>query len=92
VTAACIVAGLLPLAIRSSGESGQVSWIAWPDPVQFLGFFAMVIVGMGCVRRPMNVRAPIQLPALQGSVKFRDCVEGWRSAGRGGQQSRHGGS
>jgi RNA-directed DNA polymerase len=28
----------------------------------------------------------------QGSVKFRDCAEGWRSAGRGGQQSRHGGS
>ncbi|MFD9515175.1 hypothetical protein [Streptomyces mirabilis] len=24
----------------------------------------MVIVGMGCARRPMNVRAPIQLPAL----------------------------
>ncbi|MER5532519.1 glycosyltransferase family 39 protein [Streptomyces mirabilis] len=64
VTAACIVAGLLPLAIRSSGKSGQVSWIAWPDPVQFLGFLAMVIVGMRCARRPMNVRAPIQLPAL----------------------------
>ncbi|MGW4518932.1 hypothetical protein ACWEO4_45275 [Streptomyces sp. NPDC004393] len=32
------------------------------------------------------------LGLIQGSVKFRDCVEGWRSAGRGGQQSRHGGS
>jgi mannosyltransferase len=64
VTVASIVAGLLPLAIRSSGESGQVSWIAWPDPVKSLGFLAMVIVGMRCARRPMNVRAPIQLPAL----------------------------
>lgn len=64
VTAVCIVAGLLPLAIRSSGESGQVSWIAWPDPVQFLGFLAMVFVGMRCARRPMHVRAPIQLSAL----------------------------
>ncbi|MFD8924457.1 glycosyltransferase family 39 protein [Streptomyces mirabilis] len=64
VTVACIVVGLLPLAIRSSGESGQVSWIAWPDPMQFLGFLAMVTVGMRCARRPMNVRGAIQLPAL----------------------------
>ncbi|MET7726973.1 glycosyltransferase family 39 protein [Streptomyces mirabilis] len=64
VTVACIVVGLLPLAIRSSGESGQVSWIAWPDPVQLLGFLAMVTVGMRCARRPMNVRGSIQLPAL----------------------------
>jgi mannosyltransferase len=63
-TAACIVAGLLPLAIRSSGESGQVSWIAWPDPVQFLGLLAMVIAGMKCARCRVNVRGPIQLPTL----------------------------
>ncbi|MFF2427049.1 glycosyltransferase family 39 protein [Streptomyces mirabilis] len=86
VTVACIVAGLLPLAIRSSGESGQVSWIAWPDPVQFLGFLAMVTVGMRCARRPMNVRGgdttagpgpadprtprPPAAPSLTGQASF----------------------
>lgn len=64
VAAVCVVAGLLPLAIRSSGQSGQVAWIAWPDPVQFLGFLAMAVVGMRCARRPIPVRGPIQLPAL----------------------------
>ncbi|MFF7603089.1 hypothetical protein [Streptomyces mirabilis] len=60
---------LLPLAIRSAGESGQVAWIAWPDPVQFLGFLAMVTVGMRCARRPMNVRGPIQY-VLYSSIGF----------------------
>lgn len=61
---ACVVAGLLPLAIRSSGQSAQVSWIAWPDPVQFLGFLSMAAVGVKCARLPMKVRGPIQLPSL----------------------------
>ncbi|MCX4908826.1 hypothetical protein [Streptomyces sp. NBC_00878] len=64
VTAACVVAGLSPLIIRSSGQSGQVSWITWPDPVQFLGFLAMAVVGIGCARYPLKVRGPIPLPAL----------------------------
>jgi mannosyltransferase len=64
LTAACVTAGLLPLAIRSSGQSSQVSWISWPDPVQFLGFLAMVVVGVSCSRCPVHSRGPISLPSL----------------------------
>ncbi|MFD4555604.1 hypothetical protein ACFWP5_14990 [Streptomyces sp. NPDC058469] len=69
MTAACVATGLLPLAIRSSGQSAQVSWITWPDPVQFLGFAAMAIVGVTCARIPTNARS--RLPSnIQGSIQL----------------------
>ncbi|MFD5747409.1 glycosyltransferase family 39 protein [Streptomyces sp. NPDC127033] len=63
VTAVCVVAGLLPLAIRSAGQSGQVAWIDWPG-TRLLGFLVMSVVGVTCARAPLGVRGPVRLPAL----------------------------
>ncbi|MFC9429795.1 glycosyltransferase family 39 protein [Streptomyces sp. NPDC056987] len=63
VTAAGVVAGLLPLAIGSAGQSGQVSWIDWPG-TRLLGFLVMSVVGVACARAPLGVRGPVRLPAL----------------------------
>ncbi|WP_164905022.1 glycosyltransferase family 39 protein [Streptomyces cyaneus] len=57
-------AGLLPLAVFSAGQSGQVAWIAWPHPVQLLGLLAMAVVGVWCARSPVTGRGPISLAAL----------------------------
>lgn len=60
--AAGVVAGLLPLAICSAGQSGQVSWIG--GPVRLPGFLAVAVVGMACALAPLRVRGPVRLPAL----------------------------
>ncbi|MFI6704369.1 glycosyltransferase family 39 protein [Streptomyces sp. NPDC050509] len=64
VTAACVVAGLLPLAIGSAGQSGQVSWIDRPGPMRLLGFLAVAVVGVACARAPLGVRGPVRLSLL----------------------------
>ncbi|MEU1519790.1 glycosyltransferase family 39 protein [Streptomyces sp. NPDC005811] len=62
VTAAGVVAGLLPLAIRSAGQSGQVSWIG--GPVRFRYLLVVAVVGVMCARAPLGVRGPVRLSAL----------------------------
>ncbi|MFE3736783.1 glycosyltransferase family 39 protein [Streptomyces sp. NPDC059134] len=64
VTAAAVVAGLLPLAVRSAGQSGQVSWIDLPGPMRLLGFLAVAVVGVACARTPLRTRGPVRLPVL----------------------------
>ncbi len=64
VTAAAVVAGLLPLVVRSAGQAGQVAWIGWPGPVRLLGFLALAVVGVVCARAPLEGKGPIRLPAL----------------------------
>ncbi|WP_225859617.1 glycosyltransferase family 39 protein [Streptomyces albicerus] len=46
VAAAGVVAGLLPLAIYSAGQSEQVSWIG--GPVRLRYFLVVAVVGMAC--------------------------------------------
>ncbi|MGW7616324.1 glycosyltransferase family 39 protein [Streptomyces antimycoticus] len=62
VTAAGVVAGLLPLAIRSAGQSGQVSWIG--GPVRLRYFLVVAVMGVACARAPLGVRGPVRLSAL----------------------------
>lgn len=61
-TAVCVVAGLLPLAIRSAGQSGQLSWI--DGPVRLPGFLATAVVGVACALAPLGARGPVRLSAL----------------------------
>ncbi|MGW2572574.1 glycosyltransferase family 39 protein [Streptomyces sp. NPDC001537] len=62
VAAAGIVAGLLPLAIRSAAQSEQVSWIDGPVRLQY--FLVVAVVGVACARAPLAVRGPVRLSAL----------------------------
>ncbi|MEU5699120.1 glycosyltransferase family 39 protein [Streptomyces aurantiacus] len=62
VTAAGVVAGLLPLAIRSAGQSGQVSWI--DGPVRLPGVLAVAAVGVVCAFTPLKARGPVRLSVL----------------------------
>ncbi|WP_327721864.1 glycosyltransferase family 39 protein [Streptomyces sp. NBC_00490] len=62
VAAAGVVAGLLPLAICSAGQSGQVSWIGGPVRLRYL--LVVAVVGMVCARAPLGVRGPVRLSAL----------------------------
>nr|WP_325051394.1 glycosyltransferase family 39 protein [Streptomyces corynorhini] len=67
VTATCVVAGLLPLAIVSAGQSGQVAWIGRPPLVRLLGFLAMAAVGVACARAPLGVRGTLGVGAPLGA-------------------------
>ncbi|MFF5564602.1 hypothetical protein ACFY7Z_02465 [Streptomyces sp. NPDC012623] len=62
VTAAGVVAGLLPLVIRSAGQSEQVSWIS--GPVRLPGLLAVAVVGVACAFAPLEARGPVRLPVL----------------------------
>ncbi|MCX5336202.1 glycosyltransferase family 39 protein [Streptomyces sp. NBC_00140] len=62
VAAAGVVAGLLPLAICSAGQSGQVSWIDGPVRLRYL--LIVAVVGVACARAPLGVRGPVRLSAL----------------------------
>ncbi|WP_274559641.1 glycosyltransferase family 39 protein [Streptomyces spiramyceticus] len=65
VAAACVVAGLAPLAVFSMGQSEQIRWIMWPDPVQLLSFVALAVVGLWCARTtPVPTNGPIGLRTL----------------------------
>ncbi len=60
--AAGVVAGLLPLAIRSAGQSEQVSWIG--GPVRLRYFLVVAVVGIACAGAPLRGRGPVRLAAL----------------------------
>ncbi|MDX3715810.1 glycosyltransferase family 39 protein [Streptomyces europaeiscabiei] len=62
VAAAGVVAGLLPLAICSAGQSEQVSWIGGPVRLQY--FLVVAVVGVVCARAPLGVRGPVRLAVL----------------------------
>ncbi|MEU6200440.1 glycosyltransferase family 39 protein [Streptomyces sp. NPDC047061] len=62
VAAAGVVAGLSPLAIRSAGQSEQVSWIS--GPVRLPYFLVAAVVGVLCARAPLGTRRPVRLSAL----------------------------
>lgn len=62
VAAAGVVAGLLPLAIYSAGQSEQVSWIG--GPVRPGYFLVVAVVGMVCALAPLRVRGPVRLSVL----------------------------
>ncbi|WP_345982084.1 glycosyltransferase family 39 protein [Streptomyces sp. DSS69] len=62
VTAAGVVAGLLPLAIVSAGQSEQVSWIG--GPVRPYPWLAALMVGLVCTRVPLRSRGTVRLTAL----------------------------
>ncbi|MGW3128360.1 glycosyltransferase family 39 protein [Streptomyces sp. NPDC001123] len=61
-TAAGVVAGLLPLAVCSAGQSGQVSWIG--GPVRLPGVLVVAVLGVACARAPLGVRGPVRLSVL----------------------------
>ncbi|MFG3292694.1 hypothetical protein ACGF3G_28295 [Streptomyces sp. NPDC048179] len=60
--AAGVVAGLLPLAIHSAGQAGQVSWI--DGPVRLPGVLAVSVVGVACALAPLGGRGPVRVSAL----------------------------
>ncbi|WP_434590921.1 glycosyltransferase family 39 protein [Streptomyces sp. A5-4] len=64
VAAACVVAGLAPLAVFSMGQTEQVRWIMWPDPVQLVSFVILAAVGLRCARAPVRVGGPIRLRTI----------------------------
>ncbi|MFF1463763.1 hypothetical protein [Streptomyces sp. NPDC058330] len=72
MTAAGVVAGLLPLAICSAGQSGQVSWI--DGPVRLPGFLAVAVVGVACALVPLAVRGPVRLSALAVPLVVLPCL------------------
>lgn len=57
ISASCVVAGLAPLAVFSMGQSDQVRWIMWPDPIQLVSFVILAAIGLRCARIPMRSRA-----------------------------------
>ncbi|MEU8997510.1 glycosyltransferase family 39 protein [Streptomyces caniferus] len=58
------LAGLAPLAVFSTRQSAQISWLMWPDPVQLLTFAVLAVLGVGCARVRVRSRGPIGLRAL----------------------------
>ncbi|SEC23597.1 mannosyltransferase [Streptomyces sp. 2224.1] len=59
-----VLAGLAPLAVFSTRQSAQISWLMWPDPVQLLTFAVLAVLGLACARVPVRSRGPIGLRAL----------------------------
>lgn len=72
VTAAGVVAGLLPLAIRSAGQSGQLSWIE--APVRLPGFLSVAAMGVVCALAPVRMRGPVRLSALAVPIVVLPCL------------------
>ncbi|WP_406114510.1 hypothetical protein [Streptomyces sp. NBC_01014] len=50
VAAACVAAGLAPLAVFSMTQSSQVEWIGLPRPGQLIAFAAVAATGLACAR------------------------------------------
>ncbi|GGS17496.1 glycosyltransferase family 39 protein [Streptomyces griseoviridis] len=71
-TAACVVAGLSPLVVRSAGQSGQVSWI--DGPVRLPEFLAVTVVGVACARTHLGARGPVRLSALALPILVLPCL------------------
>ncbi|ARF59535.1 hypothetical protein B1H19_17870 [Streptomyces gilvosporeus] len=66
---AAVFGGLAPLAVYSTGQSAQLAWLMWPDPVQLLTFAVLAVLGVGCARirglpHASGTRGPIGLRAL----------------------------
>ncbi|MFE9941269.1 glycosyltransferase family 39 protein [Streptomyces hirsutus] len=72
VTATGVVAGLLPLAIRSAEQSAQVSWI--DVPVRLPEFLAAAVVGVACALAPVAARGPVRLPVLAVPIIVLPCL------------------
>ncbi|GAU67442.1 hypothetical protein SSP35_05_00090 [Streptomyces sp. NBRC 110611] len=67
--AAAVLAGLAPLAVYSTRQSAQISWLMWPDPVQLLTFAVLAALGLACAR----VRAlPRREVPPSGPISLRD--------------------
>ncbi|MFI1161229.1 glycosyltransferase family 39 protein [Streptomyces sioyaensis] len=64
LSAATVLAGLTPLAVFSTRQSAQISWLMWPDPVQLLTFAVLAVLGIACSRVRVRSRGPIGLRAL----------------------------
>ncbi|WP_030617033.1 glycosyltransferase family 39 protein [Streptomyces sclerotialus] len=64
VAAGVVAVGLAPLALFSAGQSAQLSWILWPDPVQLVTFAVLAAVGTACARVPVRTRGPVRLRPL----------------------------
>lgn len=72
VAATGVVAGLLPLAICSAGQSGQLSWI--DGPVRLPGFLTVAAMGLACAPAPVRVRGPVRLAALAVPIVVSPCL------------------
>ncbi|GFE39230.1 hypothetical protein Stube_39030 [Streptomyces tubercidicus] len=59
-----VLAGLAPLAVFSTRQSAQISWLMWPDPLQLLTFAVLAVLGLACARVRIRSRGPIGLRAL----------------------------
>ncbi|WP_254069022.1 glycosyltransferase family 39 protein, partial [Streptomyces sp. TM32] len=64
LSAATVLAGLAPLAVFSTQQSAQISWLMWPDPVQLLTFAVLAVLGIACSRVLVRSRGPIGLRAF----------------------------
>lgn len=64
ITAAGVLAGLLPLAVLSTTQSAQVDWIGPPDAGEVLGFVVTALLGIVLARFTGRSRGPVTLPAL----------------------------
>ncbi|UKY50817.1 glycosyltransferase family 39 protein [Streptomyces inhibens] len=62
--AVTVLAGLAPLAVYSTRQSAQISWLMWPDPIQLLTFAVLAVLGIACARVRVRSRGPIGLRAL----------------------------
>ncbi|MGW1374788.1 glycosyltransferase family 39 protein [Streptomyces sp. NPDC002446] len=64
LAAGTVLAGLAPLAVFSTRQSAQLSWLMWPDPLQLLTFAVLAVLGLACARVRVLSRGPIGLRAL----------------------------
>ncbi|MBL1090236.1 hypothetical protein JK360_12615 [Streptomyces sp. 9-7] len=64
LSTATVLAGLAPLAVFSTRQSAQISWLMWPDPLQLLTFAVLAVLGLACARVRIRSRGPIGLRAL----------------------------
>ncbi|MGW0731473.1 glycosyltransferase family 39 protein [Streptomyces sp. NPDC002851] len=70
LSAVCVVAGLTPLAVVSMGQTEQVRWIMWPDPLQLATFALFAVVGLWCARRTPGRLAGGRTGAI-GPIRLR---------------------
>lgn len=59
-----VLAALAPLAVFSTRQSAQISWLMWPDPLQLLTFAVLAVLGLACARVRIRSHGPIGLRAL----------------------------
>ncbi|WP_251077140.1 glycosyltransferase family 39 protein, partial [Streptomyces benahoarensis] len=64
LTVTGVLTGLAPLALYSTRQSDQLSWLMWPDPLQLLTFAILAATGIACSRARIRSRGPLGLRAL----------------------------